>query len=31
MATAGKGHCDQVEITCDYFAGDIDYVKVKTS
>lgn len=24
----GKKNCDQGEITCDYFAGDIDYVKV---
>jgi hypothetical protein len=31
VTIGGKGNCDQVEITCDYFAGDIDYVKVKTS
>jgi PKD repeat protein len=24
----GKNNCDQVAITCDYFVGDIDYVKV---
>jgi PKD repeat protein len=24
----GKHNCDQAEITCDYFTGDIDYVKV---
>lgn len=26
----GKSNCDQVAITCDYFSGDIDYVKVWT-
>jgi PKD repeat protein len=26
----GKTNCDQVAITCDYFSGDIDYVKVST-
>jgi PKD repeat protein len=24
----GKTECDQITITCDYFVGDIDYVKV---
>ena len=24
----GKNNCDQGKITCDYFAGDIDYIKV---
>ncbi len=24
----GKINCDQIEITCDYFSGDIDYVRV---
>ncbi len=23
--------CDQVEITCDYFGGDIDYVRLEGS
>ncbi len=25
----GKGNCDQVKITCDYFGGDIDYVRLE--
>jgi hypothetical protein len=24
----GKGDCDQIVVTCDYFGGDIDYVKL---
>jgi hypothetical protein len=24
----GKINCDQIEITCDYFSGDIDYVRI---
>ena len=24
----GKLECDGVEVTCDYFAGDIDYVRL---
>jgi hypothetical protein len=31
VTIAGKGNCDQVEITCDYFSGDIDYVKIESS
>jgi hypothetical protein len=31
VTIAGKGTCDQVEITCDYFSGDIDYVKIEKS
>jgi hypothetical protein len=31
VTIAGKGNCDQVEITCDYFSGDIDYVRIETS
>ena len=31
VTVAGKGNCDQVEITCDYFSGDIDYVRIETS
>jgi hypothetical protein len=30
VTIAGKGNCDQVEITCDYFSGDLDYVKIET-
>jgi hypothetical protein len=31
VTIAGKGNCDQVTITCDYFSGDIDYVKIEKS
>jgi hypothetical protein len=31
LVIGGKLNCDQVNITCDYFAGDIDYVKLQTS
>jgi hypothetical protein len=31
LTIAGKLNCDQVEITCDYFAGDLDYLKIETS
>jgi hypothetical protein len=31
VTIAGKGNCDQVEITCDYFSGDIDYVTIESS
>ena len=27
----GKGNCDQIKITCDYFGGDIDYIRITTS
>jgi hypothetical protein len=30
MTIAGKLNCDQVNVTCDYFAGDIDYVRIQT-
>jgi PKD repeat protein len=30
FTVGGKSNCDQVTITCDYFSGDIDYVKVWT-
>ncbi|MCU0266341.1 MAG: LamG domain-containing protein [Actinomycetia bacterium] len=29
LAIGGKATCDQVTITCDYFEGDIDYVKIE--
>jgi hypothetical protein len=29
VTIAGKLNCDQVDITCDYFAGDIDYVRIE--
>jgi hypothetical protein len=31
LSIAGKLNCDQVTVTCDYFAGDLDYVKIQTS
>jgi hypothetical protein len=30
VTIAGKGNCDQINITCDYFSGDLDYVKIET-
>ena len=31
LTIAGKGNCNQVRITCDYWVGDIDYVQIQTS
>jgi hypothetical protein len=31
LTIGGKLQCDQVEVSCDYFQGDIDYVKIETS
>ena len=31
VTIAGKGDCDQVEISCDYFSGGIDCVRIETS
>ena len=31
LSIAGKYSCDQVKVTCDYFVGDLDYVKLQTS
>jgi hypothetical protein len=31
LTIGGKLNCDNVTITCDYFAGDIDYVTIETS
>ena len=28
LSIGGKSSCDGVKVTCDYFAGDIDYVKL---
>ncbi len=30
ISIAGKYNCDNVSITCDYFTGDIDWVKIYT-
>jgi hypothetical protein len=27
-AVGGKTSCDQVTVTCDYYSGDIDYIKI---
>lgn len=29
LTIGGKINCDQVKVTCDYFTGDIDYVKIE--
>lgn len=29
LSIAGKTDCDQIEVTCDYFVGDIDYVRIE--
>lgn len=29
ITIAGKGVCDQIVVTCDYFVGDIDYVRIE--
>ncbi len=29
MTIGGKVNCDQVKVTCDYFVGDIDYVRIE--
>jgi Laminin G domain len=31
LTVAGKLNCDQAEITCDYFVGDLDYLRIETS
>ena len=29
LTIAGKGTCDQITVTCDYFVGDVDWVRVE--
>ncbi|MGC3995350.1 MAG: PKD domain-containing protein [Propionicimonas sp.] len=29
LSIGGKGECDGVTVTCDYFVGDIDYVRIE--
>ena len=29
LSIGGKTNCDQVEVGCDYYAGDIDYVQIE--
>ena len=31
LTIGGKVDCDQVKVTCDYFAGDIDWVRIEAS
>jgi hypothetical protein len=28
LTIGGKPKCDQVKVTCDYFSGDVDYVRI---
>lgn len=30
LTIAGKLNCDQIEVTCDYFAGEIDWVHIES-
>jgi hypothetical protein len=30
ISIAGKYNCDQIKTTCDYFTGDIDWIKIET-
>lgn len=29
LSIAGKVHCDQIKVTCDYFPGDVEYVRIE--
>jgi hypothetical protein len=29
LTVGGKRNCDQITVTCDYFSGDIDYVRIR--
>ncbi len=31
LSIGGKSSCDQITVTCDYFVGDIDYVRIEKS
>jgi hypothetical protein len=31
MTVGGKINCDQINVTCDYFSGDIDYIRISKS
>ncbi len=31
LVIGGKLNCDQIETNCDYFVGDIDYVRIESS
>jgi Concanavalin A-like lectin/glucanases superfamily len=28
LTIGGKPRCDQIKVTCDYFSGDVDYVRI---
>jgi PKD repeat protein len=29
LSIGGKSRCDQIDVTCDYFVGDIDYIRIE--
>jgi hypothetical protein len=31
LTIGGKSQCDQIKVTCDYFAGDIDWVQIQAN
>ena len=31
LSIGGKTDCDQIDVGCDYFAGDIDYLEIDAS
>jgi hypothetical protein len=31
VTIGGKTSCDQIEVGCDYYAGDLDYVEISSS
>jgi hypothetical protein len=31
LSIGGKVQCDQIDDTCDYFSGDIDWVRIEAS
>jgi hypothetical protein len=31
ISIAGKSNCDNIRITCDYFTGDIDWIRIETA
>jgi hypothetical protein len=31
LTIAGKLNCDQIRVTCDYWAGDIDWIRIEVS
>jgi hypothetical protein len=29
LTIGGKLNCDQISVTCDYFVGEIDYIRIE--